>query len=152
MEFVSEGCLLLTGYTQAELTINEDVKYGDLIHPDDRDLVWKTVQEAITKNTHFELDYRIITKEGKELWVRERGQAVKQIHDDQIFLEGFIADVTKRKKIEEELVAHRQNLENIVEEKTRDLQRTVNLMAGREIRMMELKNEIKKLKKQLNDA
>lgn len=56
-------------------------------------------------------------------------------------------DITKRKKSEQELQKHKEHLEDLVEEKTHDLQRIVNLMAGREIRMKELKEKIKDLTK-----
>ena len=43
-------------------------------------------------------------------------------------------------------------LELRVEERTEELQKMLNLMAGREVRMAELKNVIRKLRKQLLDA
>lgn len=61
-------------------------------------------------------------------------------------------DITERKKTESELIKYRESLEALVEEKTRDLQRTVNLMAGREIRMKELKEIIRELQQRLKDA
>ena len=46
---------------------------------------------------------------------------------------------------------HVERLEDRVRERTADLEKTINLMAGREIRMAELKKVIKKLRKQLFD-
>ncbi|MBC8331960.1 MAG: GAF domain-containing protein [Anaerolineae bacterium] len=47
---------------------------------------------------------------------------------------------------------HAFELEKRVAERTKELQTFVNLMAGREVRMAELKKAIKKLRKQLSDA
>ena len=47
---------------------------------------------------------------------------------------------------------HASELEKRVAERTKELQTLVNLMAGREVRMAELKKTIKKLRKQLVDA
>jgi len=46
---------------------------------------------------------------------------------------------------------HAESLEERVQERTADLEKTINLMAGREVRMAELKKVIKKLRKQLKD-
>ncbi len=47
---------------------------------------------------------------------------------------------------------HAEELEKKVRERTEELQKMVNLMAGREIRMAELKETIQKLRRQLLDA
>lgn len=51
-----------------------------------------------------------------------------------------------------ELEDHKQYLEEMVEERTQELKTMVNAMSGREIRMAELKENIKSLQKQLKDA
>ena len=40
MEFVSEGCLELTGYRSADLIDSRRIAYGKIIHPADRKPVW----------------------------------------------------------------------------------------------------------------
>ncbi|RMG72068.1 MAG: GAF domain-containing protein, partial [Nitrospirae bacterium] len=55
-------------------------------------------------------------------------------------------------KLIEELKQHSQNLELMVRERTEQLQKAVNLMAGREVRMAELKEVIRNLKEQLRAA
>ncbi len=68
-------------------------------------------------------------------------------------------EINERKKAEEELKKHRKNLEAIVKERTAELseankrlQTIVTSMAGRELRMAELKETIKKLRSQLEVA
>lgn len=101
LEFVSEGCLDLTGYTKEELCINGIIEYGELIHPDDRDFIWSEVQKAYQGKKQFEFEYRITTRQGIQKWVWERGTFLdkKNSSNDNI-LEGFITDITQRKNTE----------------------------------------------------
>lgn len=49
----------------------------------------------------------------------------------------------------QKLNASKDNIEEEVEERTEDLSKTNNMMVGRELKMMEMKNEIENLKKEL---
>ena len=47
MEFVSEGCIALTGYQPDELTTNTPrMSFADLVHEDDRERVQQVVEQA----------------------------------------------------------------------------------------------------------
>ena len=56
------------------------------------------------------------------------------------------------KKAEEDLALYYQELEAKVRERTEELAKTVKLMVGREIRMVELKKAIIKLQAQIEEA
>ncbi|HLG23055.1 MAG TPA: CHASE domain-containing protein, partial [Candidatus Manganitrophaceae bacterium] len=49
IEFVSEGCLDLTGYHPSDLIGNKTLSYATLIHPEDQEPVWDDVQAALSK-------------------------------------------------------------------------------------------------------
>ncbi len=104
MEFVSEGCLELTGYQTVDLVQNKKISYADLIHPDDIDSVWQSVQTALAEHTSFKLTYRIRTASGAEKWVWGQGRGVFSETDDLLALEGLIIDITDRKQLEGQLV------------------------------------------------
>ena len=61
-------------------------------------------------------------------------------------------EIKERKRAEEEVKKHRANLEKTVRERTDELQSIVNSMAGREVRMVELKGTIRKLRVQLEET
>jgi PAS domain S-box-containing protein len=103
MEFISEGCLPLTGYSSEDLMQNRKLSYNDIIHPDDSQMVWDIVQEKINVNQPYEFNYRIVTADGKEKWVWEQGSGVFSSSGELLALEGFIADINERKKAADEI-------------------------------------------------
>ncbi len=103
MEFVSEGCRGLTGYGAPELVGNARISYGALIHPEDREYVWDTIQAAIRCGERFQLVYRLITSSGKQRWVWEQGIGVDLPSGGGTVVEGFITDITQRRQMEEEI-------------------------------------------------
>ena len=102
MELVSEGCLELTGYHANELLLNHVTSYEQIIRPEDRAAVRRAVEEALSRGEPFELVYRITTADGQEKWVWEKGMGVYSPQGHLTALEGFITDITARKRAEEE--------------------------------------------------
>ncbi|MCY2993933.1 MAG: PAS domain S-box protein [Planctomycetota bacterium] len=100
MAFVSEGCQMLTGYSSADLTENARISYADVIHPEDRDVVWTQIQAALDQRQKFQLTYRIRTATGETKWVWEQGLGVYSPAGDLRVLEGLILDVTAQKSSE----------------------------------------------------
>ncbi len=104
MEYVSKGSLALTGYTSDMFTgSSPQVTYASIIHPDFRDSVWHKIQGKINEGTSFELEYKILHRNGSERWVWERGQMVDQKEEGLRYLEGFVTDITVKKIQESEL-------------------------------------------------
>ncbi|WP_229726253.1 putative bifunctional diguanylate cyclase/phosphodiesterase [Oxalicibacterium faecigallinarum] len=103
MEFVSEGCLSLTGYKEEDILFNSRVSYEDITHPDDREYVRTTIMAAVKQNRRFDLEYRIVRADGKVRWVWERGTNISHTHKTWDVLEGFIQDITERKEADEAL-------------------------------------------------
>ena len=101
-EFVSDGCLKLTGYP-AGAFVSGEVVYGDLIHAEDRERLWEDTQAALAAGRAFQQTYRIRTAGGQEKWVWEQGCGVAGPSGELVALEGFVADISERKRIEAEL-------------------------------------------------
>lgn len=114
MEFVSEGCQSLTGYEKNEFE-KQQILWGKLIHIDDYDYVYKTIEKASKLNTLFEIEYRIITKDNKERWVWERGEAFYSKKERAYRLEGFITDITENKQVKIGLIESRAFSDAVVE-------------------------------------
>lgn len=100
MEFVSKGCLNLTGFDIDDLVLNKQIAFGELVLKTDQELVKEQIQEAIKGNNIFEIEYRIKTGNNKIKWVWEKGQVIYNDSGGIIALEGFIKDITERKEFE----------------------------------------------------
>jgi len=122
MEFVSEGCFDLTGYTTGELTGSKHITFGNIIIPEDRDNVWKTVNEMIRKARQFVLEYRIQKKDGSIRWVWDKGIVLQKEGGEKHSIEGFIIDITDRKDAEKALEEYQNELEVKVQERTEELE------------------------------
>jgi PAS domain S-box-containing protein len=102
MEFVNEGCFALTGYKDFEIINNHVISYGQIIHPEDREMVRTEVEKAFAEKRAFELTYRIITHRGTIKWVWEKGQGVLNKEGELIAIEGFISDISENKTAQEQ--------------------------------------------------
>ncbi|MBK6348051.1 MAG: response regulator [Bacteroidales bacterium] len=100
MEYVSPGCKKLTGYSANELINNNMLRYGDIIHKDDRKRVWEDVQNAVKRHRVYRLEYRIIARNGRIKHVLEQGKGVFDKYDKLVRLEGLVTDITEGKQAE----------------------------------------------------
>jgi len=121
MEFVSRGCRDLTGYEPDDLLFNRRISYSEIIHPEDRGRVRDEVQETLRKREPFRITYRIVTAGGEVRWVWEQGVGVFSDDGELQALEGFITDITERKEAEKALALHRDQLEEMVRQRTAEL-------------------------------
>lgn len=101
MLFLSDGFKSITGFDPGEFTGSGSKNFSDLIHPDDNEMVWKKVQESLNIGEHFEIEYRLRTVSGDYVFVWDKGRGVYDTNGELLFLEGFINDITLRKKQEQ---------------------------------------------------
>ena len=97
-----------TGYSPSEIA-----KLGGwlaVMHPDDR-VAAPEVTAALQAGRPFVNEYRILTKHGKERWLRDRGQPVLDPETGALQqIVGGVQDITDRKQLELEL-GHAQKLD-----------------------------------------
>jgi len=96
MEFISSGCLAVTGYSPEELLFNNKTSFEQLIHPEDRQRVRDATEAALSQGRRFEAEYRIIHRSGAERWVWERSSGLHDADGRVIALEGIIQDISSR--------------------------------------------------------
>ena len=115
MSFISEGCRDLTGYAPEEIIGNRRLSYNDLINFEHRERIWNEVQTALSKREHYSFEYSITTAAGDVKWVWERGCGIFSPDGEVQALEGFVSDITERKRTEEALKNSEAKYRNIFE-------------------------------------
>lgn len=103
MQFVSEGCLELTGYSAESLLNNKDISFNAMISARYQEYLWHRWKDVIANKSKLVEEYELITREGDIKWVFEQGQPIFDESGTVIALEGLIIDITDRKKKEEEI-------------------------------------------------
>ncbi|MCS7002861.1 MAG: PAS domain-containing protein, partial [Dehalococcoidia bacterium] len=98
MRSLSAAITDITGYDRDGFLNNRDRTFAEIIHPDDRAMVEAIVRQAVEERRGFEVEYRIIHKDGRVRWVWERGQAVIGAGGDVDALSGVIIDVSDAKR------------------------------------------------------
>ena len=115
LEFMSEGCLALLGYSPEELIEKRKQGYMDMVYPEDRDMIRQRVEEAIREEKSFEITYRMNTFFGELKWVWEKGRGVQNDSGRVDTVEGFIMDITRNRDHEEILCSTIEKYKNLVE-------------------------------------
>lgn len=98
--YVGPQSLTMLGYSPQEWT---DLDFWtSLIHPDDRAIALRTCQIATQRGEDHAFEYRMLTADGRVLWVRDIVTVVKDIEGPRA-LRGVIVDITERRLAEQQL-------------------------------------------------
>ncbi|MDX1572509.1 MAG: PAS domain-containing protein [Methylophaga sp.] len=101
MIYVSDAFEKLTGYPPEEVLHNQQIDYNSITHPEDRARVTAEIRYASDNLKNFQMEYRIVRKDGEVRWVLEQGSDVRDENGNIVAVEGYIADITEQKAIDE---------------------------------------------------
>jgi PAS domain S-box-containing protein len=110
MYFISDAIEEICGYPASNFIENSVRTYTSVIHPDDREMVEKTVYENTDQRKPFIIGYRVFHTDGTIRWVYEKGQAVFGDDGKVLWLDGAIFDITKTKQLEHQLIIRNKML------------------------------------------
>ena len=100
--YISPQQVDMFGYTSEEV-LADPTLWSRTVHPDDRDRVLAAdVESNRDGNGRFSLEYRMISKDGRIVWVEDTSLLV-QLEGRPPFWQGFLIDITERKQAEEQL-------------------------------------------------
>jgi diguanylate cyclase (GGDEF)-like protein/PAS domain S-box-containing protein len=99
-EFASNGCLDITGYRPDELIDNRMASFGKIVHPDDAQPLLGKCQASLAARKPCSNEYRITHRSGEIRWVWDQARGIYSETGQLLFIEGFVADVTARRRME----------------------------------------------------
>ena len=129
MIYVSPAYEEVWGRTCESLYANP-TSWTEAIHPDDRDKITEVMAHRAAGGHNVE--YRVVRSDGSTRWVLDRGFPICDQSGTVYRIAGIAEDITERRLAEDELVRHRDHLEDSVKERTDALAR-MNEQLQREI-------------------
>ncbi|MFH1719054.1 MAG: PAS domain S-box protein, partial [Planctomycetota bacterium] len=111
----------ITGYKESDFVAGSP-RWDQVVHPDDLPTIFDTA-EKVRKTPGYAArrEYRIVRKDGQIRWVHELIQNVCDSSEKPNLVQGAIYDVTERKQMEDDLMKHRERLEELVQARTTEL-------------------------------
>jgi PAS domain S-box-containing protein len=132
----------MLGYTSAEVDDATAGSWLNLLHPDDRQRAWQSIEDNLAGHTLVhEVEYRMLARDGSYRWILDRARIVRRDVDGRATrMSGTHQDVTERRQMEDDLRAARDALEQRVAERTEELTRTNELLQS-EVRQRQTAEE-----------
>src|SRR5215831_16735713 len=111
--YVSPNAEELFGYPVEEW--RQPGFFRSILHPDDHDAVMgsQNYKRAGTQSTE---EYRVITRAGAELWVRDTFLVVGGSDGRPLYVSGLLEDITDRKRAEQHAVSSERRFRAILED------------------------------------
>lgn len=95
--FWSDEVFRIFGHSPQQGLVSREV-FWDAVHPDDRNLVAKSVAQAIHQGQPYSIEHRIVRADGTERIVQEKAEVVCDSSGRAIKLIGTVQDITERKQ------------------------------------------------------
>ncbi|MEA2580208.1 MAG: hypothetical protein QOE83_1100 [Actinomycetota bacterium] len=100
--YISPQIETLLGYTPEEWAEDHDL-WDRVAHPDDVESVSAQAEQAFVAGTPLSIEYRMMTRDHRVVWIREEASLVRDDQGVPKFWQGLYIDITGLKRAEEEL-------------------------------------------------
>lgn len=114
--YVNERYSEITGLPQEKFF---GAGWIDTIHPDDRDRVVREWANCAAVSMPYAGEHRILSAQGKVVWVYTQGVKAESADGGYV---GTVTDITRLKEVEQELAQYSDTLEELVRERTAELE------------------------------
>ncbi len=113
--FISDKVETMLGYSKEEILLHNSF-WEEHIASEDQTRVLTQIKALNSKNNYLDIEYRMISAQGKTIWVRGIINFLKNKRTNKKLIRGVIIDITKAKQIETNLY---QSLDIVTEQNRR---------------------------------
>lgn len=100
--YMSPQVEAMLGYAPEEWLVDRAF-FVKLLHPEDRERVLAENKRTNESGQPFCMEYRLIARDGRTVWVRDEAMLVRDDEDRPLFWQGVMTDVSERKALEARL-------------------------------------------------
>lgn len=141
LNYISPSAERITGYKPKEFLKNKQL-LENIIHPDDRDKFIQHTHESLCEADLESFEFRIITKDEKTVWIEHSCQSVYDSKNNYLGHRASNRDITRRKIAEEMIISSRNKLEELVKERTNELEKSNNDLHTENLERKKVEKEI----------
>ncbi|WP_374486375.1 response regulator [Zoogloea sp.] len=140
---VSERFETMLGFTPGERDLSEE-NWPRYVHPDDLATNMESIQKHLQgEQPLHEAELRCLTRTGDWRWILSRGKVVERdAGGHPLIMSGTHTDISEYKRLVSELDRHRHHLQELVEERTMQIEE-LNRQLERRSRQAETANQAK---------
>jgi PAS domain S-box-containing protein len=107
----------MLGYTEEEFPDALE-SWASRLHPEDRDRVFAALTSHIVHRVPYDVEYRLLTKQGEYHWFRARGQGIWDADGRLIRMSGSLQSVMDRRRAEDALRRSEQLFRDVADNTT----------------------------------
>lgn len=122
VQMISPQISEITGYPMDSYFFKDRNSFVDLLHPEDRSNAENSIKQQVDLNRMFHAEYRIVSIDGSVHWISEVGRISLDEGNQLGYIDGVITDFTSKKLLELEVEQYRNNLEQLVKQRTKELE------------------------------
>ena len=153
LKFCNQQLAEIFGYNNVDEMLEKDMR--EIIKSENREFAYSEIKLRKPDEKDFSrYEFKGIKKDGSLIDFEVLGGRI--LYEGKPAMQGTLIDITERKKYEKELAKHREHLEVLVEERTKELEEKNEklkhynqLFEGREFRIKDLKDRVKELEERL---
>ncbi len=110
--YANSAMARIVGYEVQELVNLSPEEIEDIVHPEDKKLVWGRFRDRLAgKSVPSHYEFRVVRKDSSVRWIEMYADRVK--YNGRFAVQGAVMDITERKTAEEELQVEKAYLEEL---------------------------------------
>lgn len=113
------------------------------VHTDDQLDAIEAFAHTYEHHAPLRCEYRLIKNDGQVRWFLDEAVVVRDEAGESLFLQGILVDITKDKEIEQELFYYRRHLEELVVQRTEQLEKQCAILKSANANLGKMLSELR---------